>query len=59
MNITFKLDRTLYPKRGIGVWFRFGDLGSDYGDPRAKLFVDIVVLLFAWQWVLHFFWRRT
>jgi hypothetical protein len=55
-----KLERTqeLYPKRGFGIWFRRGDLGSEYGDPRAKLFVDIVVLFFIWKWVLSFLWRR-
>jgi len=58
MRVRLYNDRELYPKRGLGIWFRCGNLGSEYGDSRDKLFLDFVVLFFVWKWVLSLLWRR-
>ena len=44
-------------KRGIGLWFRRGCAGTEYGDPRRNEFLSFHILLLFMQFNLHFSWK--
>lgn len=58
MHISFtKTSRGFAPKRGLGLYVKYGNMGAEYGDTRPKLFFDVVAIVLLWTFTLSFFWK--
>lgn len=46
-----------FGKRGFGLWWTYGSLGTTYGDPRNVMTLTFTALVLKWEFVLRFDWR--
>jgi hypothetical protein len=47
----------LYPKRGLGIWWEYGCLGTTYGQEGRNYFLSISVLVWR-EFELQVSWTR-
>lgn len=55
-RVWISLDHTRNKNHGIGLWYEYGDCGSEYGDTRGKKFFHVSVMF--WRTItLNIAWK--
>lgn len=45
-------------RRGFGISYEYGSIGSTYGDPSSNMAFTIIVSFWRWDLSMHYCWKR-
>lgn len=58
LRVRVERKRGLYPKRGLGLYYERGCLGSTYHEEGQNMFFTLTAVVVRWEFTLRATWKR-